>query len=72
LLGEALSRKTRDDEEVVATSADGTLQIVLGPTGDRRVATIKTSNGELVGPDHFVTISETASADWRAEVEAAS
>jgi uncharacterized protein (TIGR02677 family) len=72
LLGEALSRKTCDDEEVVATSADGTLQIVLGPTGDRRVATIKTTNGELVGPDHFVTISETASADWRAEVEAAS
>jgi uncharacterized protein (TIGR02677 family) len=72
LLGEALSRKTRADEEVVATSADGTLQIALGPTGDSRLARIRTSNGELTGPDHFVTISETAPAHWQGEVEAAS
>jgi uncharacterized protein (TIGR02677 family) len=56
LLGEALARKVTPDEEVVATSADGSVEIRMAPTGDGRTATIATSDGALTGPDHHVEL----------------
>lgn len=54
LLAEALSRKLSPDEEVVATSADGSIEIRMTPTGDDATATIVTTDGSLTGPDHHV------------------
>lgn len=59
LLGAALSRKVRKDETVRATSADGTLEIIMEPTGGDARATIVTSLGIFSGPDHFTTILST-------------
>ena len=54
LLAEALSRKLTPDEEVEATSADGSIEVRMTPTGDGATATIVTSDGALTGPDHHV------------------
>jgi uncharacterized protein (TIGR02677 family) len=54
LLAEALSRKLTPDEEVAATSADGSIEIRMTPTGDGALATIVTSDGALTGLDHHV------------------
>ncbi|MBW3605705.1 MAG: TIGR02677 family protein [Actinobacteria bacterium] len=54
LLAEALSRKLTPDEPVDATSADGSIEIRMVPTGDGASATIATSDGALTGPDHDV------------------
>lgn len=56
LLGEALARKIRRIDTVEATSSDGSLVIRMEPTGDAAVAVIRTSDGELQGDDHYVTI----------------
>jgi uncharacterized protein (TIGR02677 family) len=62
LLGAALAAATRTDEAVVATTADGSLEVELVPTGDGATATITTSGGELTGPDHHVEIREVFGA----------
>lgn len=54
LLAEALSRKLRPDEEVEATSVDGSIEIRMTPTDDGALATIMTTDGTLTGPDHHV------------------
>ncbi len=80
LLGDALAAQVSADEEVHVTSADGSLEIVLRPTGDGRRATITTAGGALTGPDHEVEIidlsdprpaaSHAAAASARLEVGA--
>jgi uncharacterized protein (TIGR02677 family) len=72
LLGEALARKTSAGEQVRATSADGSLEIVLSPTPDRQQAVIVTSDGTFSGPDHIVTISRNDVAEVPLAGEAAS
>jgi uncharacterized protein (TIGR02677 family) len=62
LLGEALSAKLRPDEPVATTSSDGSLAIELTPTGDGATATIRTSAGDLTGPDHHVVIRDAFAA----------
>lgn len=57
LLGEALAAKINASETVLAQSSDGTLRIKLEPVGDGTQAVISTSDGELCGDDHFVTVS---------------
>tara|TARA_R100000027_G_scaffold32919_1_gene24124 strand:+ start:1706 stop:2965 length:1260 start_codon:yes stop_codon:yes gene_type:complete len=56
LLGEALSQKTEPDESVLAPSTDGSLVIHLEPIIDSSWVAIRTSEGELSGFDHWVTI----------------
>jgi uncharacterized protein (TIGR02677 family) len=56
LLGEALSRKSKDTSCVDATSTDGTLRIRLWPTGDGQLAHIQTPAGNFTGEDHFLVI----------------
>lgn len=58
LLGEALANKLPPADSVRATSTDGSLEIVLVPTGDGTSATIVTSDGALHGPDHHVEIRD--------------
>lgn len=54
LLAAALSHKLTPDDEVEATSADGSIEIRMTPTGDGALATVETSDGTLTGPDHHV------------------
>jgi uncharacterized protein (TIGR02677 family) len=68
LLGEALARKLRPDEEVEATTADGGLAIRLSPTRDGTTATIRTTDGVLRGPDHHVEIIDLLATPTLAEV----
>lgn len=58
LLAEALSRKLTPDEEVMATSADGSIEIRMAPVGGGATATIATSDGALTGPDHHVEFTD--------------
>ncbi|CAN5905854.1 hypothetical protein BH23ACT10_BH23ACT10_19780 [soil metagenome] len=68
LLAEALSRKLAPDEPVVATSADGSIEIRMAPVGDDAIATIETSDGALTGPDHHVEFTDLlASTPTRVE-----
>lgn len=58
LLGKALAEQKHSRAEVITTSSDGSLQIVLKPTADGGPATIKTSDGDFHGRDHFVRICD--------------
>lgn len=58
LLGAALAAAGQTDAPVSAASSDGSLEIILVPTGDGVVAEIETRAGVLRGPDHHVTIRE--------------
>ncbi len=60
LLAAALAEAVDRRAAVVATSADGALEVELVPTGDGRWARIDTTAGVLTGPDHRVHIRETA------------
>ena len=63
LLGDALTRKVRASDRVVTRSADGAFELVLEPIAGGGTATITTSDGTLTGPDHWLTITDTLSAD---------
>lgn len=56
LLGEALGARVDPSAGVETTSSDGTLHLLLEPTGDGATATLETADGTLSGPDFFVTI----------------
>ena len=58
LLGEALTRQRRADQDVTITSSDGSLEIVLEPVGDGSTATIVTEDGTFSGADHYLTIRD--------------
>jgi uncharacterized protein (TIGR02677 family) len=58
LLGKALAEQKTAHAEVITTSSDGSLQIVLKPTADGRLATINTSDGDFHGRDYFVCICD--------------
>lgn len=60
LLGEALTRQTRSDRAVEITSSDGSLEILLEPIGDGSRATVRTSDGEFSGEDHYLTIRDAS------------
>jgi len=62
LLGEALTRQRRADDGIVITSSDGSLEIVLEPTGDGVAATIVTEGGTFSGMDHYLTIRDLLEA----------
>jgi len=58
LLGETLALKVHRDDAVYTTSSDGALRITLRPVGDGSSAVIRTSIGQLEGPDHYITIED--------------
>jgi uncharacterized protein (TIGR02677 family) len=60
LLGAALAQALDRQAAVVATTADGALEIELTPTGEGAWAEVHTSTGLLSGPDQWVHIRETA------------
>jgi uncharacterized protein (TIGR02677 family) len=60
LLAAALAEAVDRRAPVVATSADGALELELVPTGDGGWANVHTAAGVLSGPDHWVHIRETA------------
>lgn len=56
LLGDALTARTEEGQQIEVRSTDGTLLIELTPTGDGREACIETTSGLFRGPDHFLWI----------------
>jgi uncharacterized protein (TIGR02677 family) len=62
LLGAALAAATDARAPVVASTADGALEIELVPTLDGETAEISTRDGALRGPDHQLTIRDSFAA----------
>jgi len=60
LLGDALAAGPPVVDGVRTTTGDGTLDITMVPTGDGAVARILTPDGDFLGPDHVITISDSA------------
>ena len=60
LLGAVLAEAVDRGASVVATSADGAVEVELVPTNDGSRAHVRTAAGVLSGPDHWVHIRETA------------
>jgi uncharacterized protein (TIGR02677 family) len=67
LLGKALGEQRKPTEEVVTTSGDGSMQIVLNRTPDKTIACIQTSDGLFSGCDHFVRITDLTKLPEAAE-----
>ena len=64
LLGQALTRKTRQDEPVDIVSTDGTMRITLEPVGNDDLAIIQTSDGQLAVRDHALCIERSDGAEF--------
>ena len=62
LLGAALAAAVDPHQPVVATTADGSLEIELGPVDGGGTAEVITTAGVLLGPDRPVVIRATDSA----------
>jgi uncharacterized protein (TIGR02677 family) len=59
LLGDALAAGPPDPDGIITTTTtDGSLEIVLWPTGDGVVAELHTPEGVFRGPDHVVTVTD--------------
>lgn len=58
LLGQVLSEPPLSDGTRRALTADGRLEVVLGPVPDGCTATLRTPLGVFRGPDHAVSIGE--------------
>lgn len=58
LLGDALASAGPSDQAIRTMTADGSLEIVLEPCADGRIAQIATPDGVLSGPDHLLTIRD--------------
>lgn len=56
LLGKALSEQRKPASEVVTTSGDGSMQVLLRRTTDNAIARIDTSDGQFTGFDHYIRI----------------
>lgn len=63
LLGKALAEQRSSNSEVITTSSDGSLQIVMKPTEDDVMAAILTADGVFRGRDHYVRITDLMSMD---------
>ena len=61
LLGAALAMAVDPRRPVTATTADGSLEIELGPVDGDGIAEVVTSSGVLRGPDRAVTIRDIRS-----------
>lgn len=57
-LGSALSRRSKNAPVVETRSSDGTLHIRLEPIKDAPPARVETTDGVLVGPDHWILIRD--------------
>lgn len=62
VLGQTLT-SGRPGERVDTVSSDGTMRLVLEPTGDGRLAHIATPFGTLTGHDHLLQITELVGTD---------
>jgi uncharacterized protein (TIGR02677 family) len=63
LLGDAISAGASSADSVEILSGDGGLRVRLEPTGDDRLARIRTGDGEFSGPDQWIRIEQTATQD---------
>jgi len=69
LLGEALAWPNPHGEPVEVTTGDGSLRLVLTPTGDGAEAAVTTRDGTLRGPDHHVRITDLHAAPGQGETD---
>jgi uncharacterized protein (TIGR02677 family) len=58
LLGDALAARAPGDTEVTTVTNDGSMQVRLRLVPDGGVATIKTEDGVLTGPEHVIEIMD--------------
>jgi len=63
LLAEAMSARVDSAEPVEVIFADGGLRIRLEPSGENREAFIRTSEGILRGPDHWMSIEQIPTSE---------
>jgi len=63
LLGDVVSARASAADNVEILSGDGCLMVRLEPTGDDRVARIRTVDGDFSGPDQWITIEQIATQD---------
>lgn len=60
MLGDALGAAVDPGAAVTVATADGALAVTLQPTRDGATATIRTPDGTLRGPDHWIRIEPAA------------
>jgi uncharacterized protein (TIGR02677 family) len=58
LLGDALAARAPGDTEVKTVTSDGSMEVRLRLVPDGGTATIKTEDGVLTGPEHFIEITD--------------
>ena len=58
LLGDALAARTPGHTEVKTVTSDGSLEVRLRLVGGAGIATIKTEDGVLTGPEHSIEITD--------------
>jgi uncharacterized protein (TIGR02677 family) len=58
LLGDALAVRIPGDTEVRTVTNDGSLEVRLRLVADAGIATIKTEDGVLTGPEHIIEITD--------------
>jgi len=58
-----VSARASAADNVEILSGDGCLMVRLEPTGDDRVARIRTVDGDFSGPDQWITIEQIATQD---------
>jgi uncharacterized protein (TIGR02677 family) len=58
LLGDALAARKPGDSEIKTVTSDGTLEVRLSVVPDGGLATLRTENGVLTGPEHIIEITD--------------
>ena len=58
LLGDALATRAPGDTEVTTVTNDGSMEVRLRLVPDGGIATIKTEDGVLTGPEHVIEITD--------------
>jgi uncharacterized protein (TIGR02677 family) len=58
LLGDALAARKPGDSEIKTVTSDGTLEVRLSVVPDGGLATLRTEDGVLTGPEHIIEITD--------------
>jgi len=58
LLGDALAARKPGDSEIKTVTSDGTLEVRLSLVPDGSMATLRTEDGALTGPEHVIEITD--------------
>jgi uncharacterized protein (TIGR02677 family) len=63
LLGDALAAKAPGQKEVVTSTGDGTMLVRLTVIEDAEPVVVRTLDGVLTGPDHWIEITDLTTGD---------